>query len=138
MSYLKEIKYSSLTNNSIIEFHFDDGTVYTGRVVTYSALASVFITLHHYSNYALFAKLGITNPNKFVKDIVGYSVCGGWPEVRSEEDLRKVLEALLKVNKANCSTSSKENVASKEEKSRKDSPIISIRKKRSIKLNFKL
>ena len=48
------------------------------------------------NNDRIFNILGIDNKYSFVKKIVGYDVCGGFPEVESKEDLLKVIIALDK------------------------------------------
>lgn len=50
-------------------------------------------------NRVLFDYLDIEDPYKWTKDIVGYAITsGGWPEVRSKEDVKKTIDALLKYN----------------------------------------
>lgn len=115
--YLKEIKYKSLKEDSEVIFTLSDGTIYRGKVK--EGTFGLYIHIFGINNYTVFAVLGIKDKrHNFVKEIVGYPVSGDWPEVKSEEDLKKVLNALLKVNKS---------IA-----------ITPIKRKHSIKLNFKL
>lgn len=45
------------------------------------------------NNY-IFKILGILNAKAYVSNIVGYTTGGNWPEVRTREDLEKVLNYL--------------------------------------------
>lgn len=94
MARLTEIKYGSLKSRSPITFYFDDGSEIKGHVVN----DPYFITLFEPLNDNIFIRLGINNKNEFVSNIVGYKTSGCWPEVKSQSDLEKVLNALLKYN----------------------------------------
>lgn len=45
------------------------------------------------SNRVIFDILGL-NAERFVKDVVGYTCVGSWPEVKTLDDLKKVIKAL--------------------------------------------
>lgn len=80
-----------------VSFEFSDGKRIEGKIV--SCYGRCYINLSAYANSTVFSKLGLDG-NKFVEKIVGYKVNGSWPEVKSLEDLDKVLAALNNVNKA--------------------------------------
>lgn len=82
-----KIKYDSLDEGSKIEFIFDDETI-EGKIQD----GWVEILPNH--GTIVFDKLGIKNPNDFVKDILGVYYSGTWPDVDSKENLKQVLDAL--------------------------------------------
>lgn len=94
MVTLTEIKQEGL----YYTFIFSDGKRISGGLTINSSFKYYISLIDCYNNY-IFTKLGITNPNEFVLEIVGYAAEGGWPEVKTKEDLDKVLNALLKYNK---------------------------------------
>lgn len=99
MAYIKSIVSTiGLPANSQVIFKLSNGTSYTGKVVK-SSKDHYFIALSGLiNNDKVFCKLGL-NAKDFVKKVVGYSVTGMWPEVHTLEDLQKILDALLEVNK---------------------------------------
>lgn len=82
-----KIKYDSLDKGSKIEFIFDDETI-EGKI------KGGWVEISPSHSTIVFDKLGIKNPNDFVKDILGLYYSGIWPEVNSKEDLKQVLDAL--------------------------------------------
>lgn len=55
-----------------------------------------YLNLEYGNNDKIFTDLGISDPHKFVSDVVGYRCSAGiFPEVSSLEDLNKVIDALL-------------------------------------------
>ena len=94
MARLTTIKRDFLGSSIYVTFYFDDNSKIEGHIIS----DPYFITLFEHLNEAVFIKLGINNPNKFVSNIVGYKTYGCWPEVKSQADLEKVLNALLKYN----------------------------------------
>ena len=103
-------------------FKFSDGSIMNGIIK--SAGCGVYIEMTStLPNNSVFDKLGITNAKEFVRSIVDYQCCKGiWPYVRSYKDLEKVLKAL----------GSYDIVPSPKQE------LNFIRKKSTLKLNFKL
>lgn len=116
MQSLKEIKYFKIEKGATVEFVFNDDSIIRGEI---SSGAGYFVCISCYSNSYIFEQLEIPDKEDFVKNIVGYTVQGIWPEVHTQQDLKKVLDALLKVNKGISANN-----------------IISVRKKKYINLNF--
>lgn len=114
MQSLKEIRYFKIEKGATVEFVFENGRKILGEIS-----AGWFIQIPAYGNSYIFEQLEIPNKEDFVSKIVGYKVQGIWPEVSTEQDLKKVLDALLKVNKGISANN-----------------IITVRKKKSINLNF--
>lgn len=86
-----KIYYPAIFNvGSQVGFDLSDGSHYAGII---TQLGSYYISVKP-SNSVIFNKLNIEEPLSYVKNIVGYTVYGAWPEVKSLEDLKKVLRAL--------------------------------------------
>lgn len=97
MIYIENItRPSNLEAGSSITFKLSDGSIYNGIVVS---AGYYHICLCAVLNSKIFNLLGISNKHSFVSNIVGYPVSGDWPSVKTLEDLDKVLNALLEVNK---------------------------------------
>lgn len=92
--YIKDFKW---VDDNHITFTLSDETS-----LKYSLQISCSTNLYYLSirggNYKLFNKLGIENKNTFAEKVLGYKCEGDWPEVKSVEDLKKVIDALLKYN----------------------------------------
>lgn len=96
MNYIQNLERpSKLEEGENVSFTLSDGTTYNGTVVKGSGF---FIGLDHTDNDRIFRKLSL-DKTAFMQDTVGYAPSGNWPETYTLEDLSKVLEALLKVNK---------------------------------------
>lgn len=79
-----------------VSFEFSDGKRIEGKIA--SRIGRYYVELSDgNSNSKVFLKLGL-DANEFVEKIVGYKTSGSWPEVKSLEDLAKVLAALSNVN----------------------------------------
>lgn len=107
---LLRIEYNKPINvGDSIKFIFNDKTEYLGYVSSASIInGNYFVSsftskakFEELSNDCVFDKLEISNKYKFVQDVIGYSNFGDWPEVKSLEDLEKIFDALLCVNKRN-------------------------------------
>lgn len=97
MIYIKEIKCNRpLEKDSDIEFLLSDGTRLSGKVKEHMGC---WVATTRCGNDLIFRQLGISDSKGFVSKIVGYECTGNWPEVQTLEDLNKVLDALLKVNR---------------------------------------
>lgn len=97
MKYIKDLaRPSKLKEGDIVLFNLSDGTIYKGKVTKGSGF---YVNLHyHKDNDSIFKELGL-NKGAFMQATVGYTPDGEWPEVRSLEDLEKVLDTLLRVHK---------------------------------------
>lgn len=119
---LERIEYSTLERNETIKFVTDIGT-FTGKIAN---SVGWFVSLDTEINtfiYRCINKDKKRDFNTFVESIVGYECSGMWPEVRTKEDLRRVLDALLRIGSD--SNSGSDN-------------CIHINKNKTIKLNFNL
>lgn len=116
-----------LKTGSTITFYLSDGTTYKGEV---RGRGIYYIYMSEKSNSIIFTKLGIADKNQFVSEVIGHDLrwgglgANGWPEIDSFEELEKILDALLKVNKP-LSTNS-------------HSTTLKIKTNKSVKLNYKL
>lgn len=81
-----------------VSFRLNNGITYEGTITSKSNGKSYYITIFPRHNAKIFEDLGL-NKYSFVEEIVGYSTRGTWPEVKTLEDLGKVLDALAKVTK---------------------------------------
>ena len=117
---LVSIKYGTMEHRKKVHFTFNSGKTVEGEFHERDT-GMVFIHLPHVSNYHIFNTLEIPDRLKFVEGVVGYKVKGDWPEVQGFDDLKKVMDALLTVNKRISPSS-----------------IIKVKQKSSTKLNFKL
>lgn len=130
MVYIKEIKRSSpLKEGDVIEFYLNDEVTIKGHIAENLNTKRVYINLGIGNNSLIFEELGIVDKNKFVSEVVGYTVNSGtheksWPEVNSFKELEMVLDALMKVNKAPSVNS--------------DNINIKVKTNKSVKLNYKL
>lgn len=100
MNYIQNLNVNPSTikvEDSVI-FTLSNGSTYSGTIKSNSARLGYYVELRERSNSIIFHELGL-HAHDFVRSIVGYSTEGGWPETHTLEDLSKVLEALLKVNK---------------------------------------
>lgn len=99
MIYLERIEYpDKLAGGAELIFKLSSGETYNGRVEKSGARSTYYVNIPTHSNDIIFSKLGL-DKEEFVRDIVGYSRDGSWPEVDTLEHLTKVLDALLKVSK---------------------------------------
>ena len=98
MIYVENLECpNKLKKGSKLSFRLSDGEVHYGTVVYSDERSSYFVNFEHL-NDIIFTKLGLKK-YEFVRNIIGYSREGSWPEVDTLEDLEKVLNALLKVNR---------------------------------------
>lgn len=100
MNYIQNLSVnpSTIKVGDSVTFTLSDGSKYFGRITRHSERGGYYVEIRDECNYIIFAKLGISAEN-FVQDLVGYPPEGSWPETRTLEELGKVLDALLKVNK---------------------------------------
>lgn len=134
MSKLLNISHNgNLKDGTIVTFSFNDGTVIRGVVWEGDSKKDVFIHIYgSYLNDIIFKKIGIENVRGFVSYVVGYDCRdGAWPQVKSMDDLEKVLSAL-------CNYSKGSYLINIDNKSTNTSNIITIRKPKKINLNFEL
>lgn len=94
--YIKELRKPS---DDQFNFHLSNGEILRYKK-TASSEDRYYLTNPGGPNHLLFDKLGFVNDekNKFVSKIVGYDAQYLWPEVKSEEDLMKVINALCEYN----------------------------------------
>lgn len=80
-------------------FHLSNGEILNYRK-SVSNRDNYYLTNTHGPNNSLFSKLGFTtlSKNAFVSKIVGYEAKCSWPEVKSEKDLMRVINALCAYN----------------------------------------
>lgn len=136
MKYLTEIKVENFRPYGEVFFTFSDGEVVKGKICI-SHPKEIFISMIGHANSYIFDQLKVYETTKFVENIVGYSMSGIWPPVKSIPDLRKVLNALTKVNRP-CSIQSTEYPIQAIPESNKPTVNITIRSKHHSELNFKL
>lgn len=83
-----------MQNHDIITFH------YNGKTLKYQVVGAdnkyILCIREHgvYLNSEIFNLLGIEDKNAFCEDIVGYHSEGDFPEMKSLEDLEKIVNAL--------------------------------------------
>ena len=117
---LASINYDTMRHGRKVRFTFNDKKEIEGEFFEkYTGM--VHISLTSLPNNYIFSILKIPDRQEFIKEVVGYEVTGDWPEVKSYDDLKKVMDALLLVNKYISPSS-----------------IIKVKRKSSTKLNFKL
>lgn len=94
--YIKELRKPS---DDQFNFHLSNGEILKYKK-TASSEDRYYLTNPSGPNHLLFDKLGFVydEKNKFVSEIVGYDAQYAWPEVKSEEDLMKVINALCEYN----------------------------------------
>lgn len=94
--YIKELRKPS---DDQFNFHLSNGEILKYKKTT-SSEDRYYLTNPSGPNHLLFHKLGFVydEKNKFVSKIVGYDAQHSWPEVKSEEDLMKVINALCEYN----------------------------------------
>lgn len=94
--YIKELRKPS---DDQFNFHLSNGEILKYKK-TASSEDRYYLTNPSGPNHLLFHKLGFDSikKNKFVSKIVGYDAPYSWPEVKSEEDLMKVINALCEYN----------------------------------------
>lgn len=98
MIYIERLERpDKLEKLSPITFHFSNGKTLYGVVQSSSSRIGWYVNTKD-SNSQVFGMLGL-DKYEFVKSTLGYLPKGDWPEAKSVEDLEKVLDALLKVNK---------------------------------------
>lgn len=83
-----------MRNHDELVFH------YNGKTLNYQVICSCgvcILSIHGpFDNGEIFKLLGIKDKYAFCEDIVGYRSKGDFPEMKSLEDLEKVVDALYK------------------------------------------
>lgn len=98
MKYIQYLERpSKLEEESKVIFTLSDGNIYEGKVRHQGDHKGYYIEFSG-GNAKIFYELDIEK-DSFVENIVGYRPKGEWPETNTLEELDKVLDALLKVNK---------------------------------------
>lgn len=97
MKYIQNLKRPyKLREGENVSFTLNNRTIYNGTVKKGSS--GFYVNLCCKDNDSIFEELSL-DKNAFMQCTVGYTPDGNWPEVSSLEDLEKVLDALLKVNR---------------------------------------
>lgn len=89
--YLKYFEVKSLNYNDPVNIKLPTKTL---NYDVYEGVNQYFLNNTRGNNDEIFYILDIGDKNSFVEKIVGYHTPGGFPEVRSKEDLLKVIIAL--------------------------------------------
>lgn len=98
MKYIQNLERpSKLEKGSKVVFTLSDESVHKGEVCLHSEHKQYYIEFSG-RNATIFHELDLEK-DSFVENIVGYKPRGAWPETKTLEELDKVLDALLKVNK---------------------------------------
>lgn len=98
MKYIRNLERPrKLEEGSKVTFTLSDGNVYEGKVCHQGDHKGYYVEFLG-GNAEVFYELDLEK-DSFVKNIVGYQPRGEWPETKTLEELDKVLDALLKVNK---------------------------------------
>lgn len=94
--YIKELRKPT---DDQFDFHLSNGDILRYKKARPDA-DRYYLTNPYGPNQLLFDKLGFVNDekNKFVSKIVGYDANYAWPEVKSEKDLMRVINALCAYN----------------------------------------
>ena len=100
MNYIQNLNVnpSTIKIGDNVIFTLSNGSTYSGVVSKQSTRGGYYVDMEECCNYEVFSELGLSADN-FVRDLVGYSPEGSWPETHTIEELGIVLDALLKVNK---------------------------------------
>ena len=100
MNYIQNLNVnpSTIKVGDSVTFTLSNGSTYFGRITRSFKRGGYYVNMEGCYNYEVFSELGLSAYN-FVRDLVGYSPEGSWPETHTLEELGIVLEALLKVNK---------------------------------------
>lgn len=96
MTYITNYNW---VNDEKIIFELNTGKVFNYRCKKYNCENKYFLANKEGRNNKLLIELGISDPYEWAENILGYRLCdAGWPEAKSVEDLKKVIDALLKYN----------------------------------------
>lgn len=127
MAYIKRIEYSDyrLTSGTVISFIFDYGRIIEG-IVAGDEKGGFFVNIPYSYNDKIFEILNINNSQKIAltEKAYGYTSSGMWPVARTIGDLKKLLNALLDINNPKATV--------------RTNTIVSVSKKKRIKLNFNI
>lgn len=118
--------------NQTVEFYMSDGNIYTGKI---RHLRGYYLDIYNHANDFIFLLLNMDYPSRYIKYIVGYDVIGAWPEVKTLEDLRKVLESLSNFGHDRIPECEKPIISDDTE----HKPFtLAVRNSKNIKLDFKI
>lgn len=136
MVYIEEITYTDTDKGDPIYFKFSDGTELKGSFFQSGDTRRWFINMQYGAGQLdVFRKLDITETkNDIFKRVCGYAPIGAWPEANTHEDCVKFLDSLKYINKP---TSLDISIIGKETIKTTD-VIVSVPKKKPIKLNFNI
>lgn len=127
--YIKDIRISmGIKEGSVVTFVLDNEEITKGTIIGNNP--------YFINAWSLFKSIRLENPLEFFIDTVGEEnvKAGGWPYVKGEHNLNKVLNA-LKAYRADRIPEDKKVIISDDEKK----PFtLSMKKNKQTKLNFKL
>lgn len=136
MVYIEKITYTGTDSKDPINFKFSDGTELEGTFYKSGATSRWFINMRYGSGQLdVFRKLNIVDTKDAIfKRVCGYEPTGAWPEANTHEDCVKFLDSLKYINKPvslDISIIGKETIKTTD-------VIVSVPKKKPIKLNFNI
>lgn len=133
--YVNEVRYyTTFDINSYVTFVLN-----TGEQIVYK-INPGFLCENYGRNDRIFTILGIKNKYEYIKSIVGYRPNEGvFPLLRNMGDLKKVIEALAEYRpKENLTSENLDRMIDRITNKKEEKFILSVKKHKPTKLNFKL
>lgn len=123
--YIKSIICKDIEPGNSVIFHLEneiEEVKYVSGTINHSGRGGYYITAYELD----WRELGIIDEKNYISRIVGYNCVGIWPEVKSIEDLEKVLKYLRKEFALPC------------KRKEVGHTTIKVNSKNKIKFNFKI